>query len=444
MNDGIGFNQVIKYDVSMELMTPMHVGSSFEDTNEVLVHPVDGFPFVQASSISGAMRDYYSRQHGEKTAEELFGGIEGNGSRLVITDGYFKGKDIRFEMRPRISIDPASGTVAQQAVEGTGVISGHKFDMECIAKGMKFGFQVYVRSTDSTDADKMMDIFSAMHSGAIILGGQKSNGFGRVKVTELLEKTFDLRKKSDREAWIEEERLTKRDYTDRTNDLAEFAPCQYRILLRGSTESGILVKGYQKEGFGQEGADAVSMRDANGDYFIPGSSIKGALRNQIERIITYRGDSKEINRKIVAGIFGEAETGGRTGNIRVYDSMIEVPSRGELPVSQRIHIDKFTGGVTNGGLFSEQRAYGTFSICIDIMDKNNPTESCGYLIMAMRDLALNLYNLGGEYSIGNGMIQAETMTVASRSKEAVIDFGNGTVKDDEGIIDECVRATKEA
>ena len=184
------------------------------------------------------------------------------------------------------------------------------------------------------------------------------------------------------------------------------------------------------------------MQDASGNYIIPGSSIKGSVRSQIDRILSFKGLTEEVKASVLTDIFGDAKVNGRTGNIRVHDTTIEVPKSGELPITNRIHIDKLTGGVMNSALFNEQKAYGNVEVCVEVLKKSNAERSCGYFLLALRDLAANLYNLGGGYSIGDGMIKTESIEIESEEGVAVIDMLNGVIKDDKHIIDKCIKATE--
>lgn len=81
-------------------------------------------------------------------------------------------------------------------------------------------------------------------------------------------------------------------------------------------------------------------------------------------------------------------------------------------ISHRIHIDKFTGGVIHGGLFSEKNVAGSMSIRIAI--KNNKSADiadkvCGLLIMALRDLAIGAMSVGGGYSVGKGILSVKRL-----------------------------------
>ena len=51
------YDTVVKYVVTAECTQPLRIGSVSGDTEEVLVHPTDDRPFIQASGISGIFRN---------------------------------------------------------------------------------------------------------------------------------------------------------------------------------------------------------------------------------------------------------------------------------------------------------------------------------------------------------------------------------------------------
>ena len=56
---GLYYDLIDKYKVTAELVQPLHVGSADIDRQRILVHPINGNPFVQAAGIAGVFRDAY-------------------------------------------------------------------------------------------------------------------------------------------------------------------------------------------------------------------------------------------------------------------------------------------------------------------------------------------------------------------------------------------------
>lgn len=116
--------------------------------------------------------------------------------------------------------------------------------------------------------------------------------------------------------------------------------------------------------------------------------------------------SKRLNNdSVIENAFGNKE---KTGNLLFYDTIVgDREENDKMPLSHRIHIDKFTGGVMQGGLFSEKNVAGELTIHIAIRDKNDPSQTCGLLLMALRDLAIGVMNIGGGYNVGKGIIDVD-------------------------------------
>ena len=437
------YDTIVKYQVTAICREPLHIGSAVGDRSEVLVHPVDDMPFVQASSISGVFRNYYTKAYGEKAANELFGSAETEenglsaGSKIRFSDGRFlKGEQgIKLELRPRVKIDAESGTAAE----------GSKFNVEYIGAGAKIQFSVYLYGAGYEQ--NIEDVFAAMDCQVIQLGGQKSNGCGYLQMEKLLYRSFDMKNENDRALWFREEELEEKDYEDRKPYLNEKAKYQnaYDIIVTGQTEGELLVKSAVVTDYGEKSPDSMNMRNAKKEYIIPGSSFKGTIRNQMEMIAEYIGVSD-----IIGDTFGIPEQKGQkgaTGNIRFFDTVIgDVEENDKMPISHRIHIDKFTGGVMQQGLFSEKNVAGKLSFRISIQNKNHPERTCGLLLMALRDLAIGTVNVGSGYNVGKGIIQVEQIHLEKGGVEnAAADIffqSEQGIQDSKNIIGECMQAIR--
>ena len=116
-------------------------------------------------------------------------------------------------------------------------------------------------------------------------------------------------------------------------------------------------------------------------------------------------------------------------------------------MEHRIHIDKFTGGVFNQGLFSEKNIAGNVQFKITIDDCNQPDKTCGLLLLALRDLSIGSMNVGSGYSIGKGIIDVNKIIVWNHNsgEKAVVDFKKNSIEN-ESMISKCMLAiqTKEA
>lgn len=442
---GMKYQKIIKYLVTAVCTQPLHIGSAFGDKEEVLVHPVDGMPFIQAASLSGVMRQYYARIHGEKASERLFGvsRLEGDknaldgASKVRFGDGRFCSENVMMELRPRVKIEPEPGTC----------VAGHKFNMEYVGAGEVFQFTVYLY--DETLQADLEEILSAVHRGEVQFGGQKSNGCGFIQLTRLKRKTFDMKLQEDREKWTYEEELEDNEYEDIFSDIdskakvSGTAAVAYEVTVTGSTEGELLVKSIAVQEFGEKAPDSMNIQNAAKEYIVPGSSLKGAVRSQMERIASYVGNAGVIEDTF--GSTGDSADEGKAGNIVFYDTIVGNKEENDRArIKNRIHIDKFTGGVMHGGLFNEKNVSGNVMFRIVIKNRNNPDSTCGLLLMALRDMAAGAMSVGGGYSVGKGIINVEKIAIRDNSKkrEAEIMFEKGAITGAHEIIADCIKAVQ--
>lgn len=433
---GLNYNRICKYIVTSICNGPLHIGNAVGGIEEVLVHPVNGLPFIQASSIAGIFRKCCDRMNPELT-KNLFGtaivdSIETQ-SRVRFSDGKFS-NNIIMELRPHVRINRKRGSVDAASD------SGQKFNMEYIGAGAEFVFIIYLYYVEESERflkTAMEEILAVFQNEGLQFGAKKSSGAGQVFLSELRYKEFDLRDQKGRNEWINEDNLDICEY-NRMKKLEKITSgCKaYTVTVKGRTEGGILVKGLSG-GFGKNAPNSENIRNAQREYIVPGSSLRGAIRSQMEKIASY------LKREaLIMSAFGTAnndDEAGNIGNLIFYDTILErTEFNREMPLSYRIHIDKFTGGVFQKGLFREKNAAGSMNLKIDIQNRNHPKATLALLILALRDLAIHTMSLGSGYSTGKGMIDVKEIEIlrAADQKRAVISFEAAPkITDTKGILE---------
>lgn len=443
---GLNYYKIHKYIVTAVCDGPLHMGSSMGGPEEVLIHPVNGFPFIQASSIAGVFRGGCNDINPQLT-EKLFGSAimdtTESQSRVRFTDGTFTSQVV-MELRPQVRIDRKTGSAA--SING----SGQKFNTEYIGAGAVFTFTVYLYSEKNRSnlQTAMDEILALLKNGGLQFGAKKSSGAGCVHLTGLLYKEFDLTTLRGRNDWMAEEDLPDNAYDtaymDRLPAVADKRRA-YTVRVKGTTEGNILVKGIAVNEFGKDAPDYVNIQNANKDYIIPGTSLRGSFYSQMEKIAAYLGKDALI--PLAFGTQHNGDAIGNTGNLVFSDTVVgDRETNDNMPFSHRIHIDKFTGGVFQKGLFSEKNVAGDMILKIDVQNRNRPDETLALLVLALRDLAIHTMSLGSGYSIGKGMITVEKIEIfrIADEKKAVIVFGETLeTKDPEEILTSAFNALKE-
>lgn len=484
----INYDYIHKFWIQAELTQPMHVGNGVGSSEEVLIHPVTREPFVQATGIAGPFRAFYATG---KTAIELGDvfGISGEElpkvpekkkasnkvyansqiydtlgesqkkedvklvraddveSRICFTDGIFI-TEPKMELRPHVKIDPVSGTVAS---EGSG---GQKFNTEYIGAGSVIEFFVYLYGMGSeaqADETMVVDMLTAINTKDLQFGGMKSTGCGFMKIANAAVCRFDMKNSDDIEKWQREDWLDISEYDPLTiGGSDKDVSAAYTITVTGKTEGAMLIRSIAVSEVGEDAPDSINIQNAAKDYIVPGSSLKGAIKNRIEIILAYLKQKGVVSdtEKLVIDAFGGKEAGrskeerytGRSGNLRFSDTKVgEKEDNDMAPLQHRIHIDKFTGGVMHGGKFSEKNIAGDFTMEIRILDKNDPKVTCALLTLALRDLMIGAFNLGSGYNVGKGFVDIDKVEIVDKDKKSATLTKSG-VTDADNIISKCLEA----
>lgn len=377
------FTCAVRYDVQAACLSPLRTGSTEGDNNLILTDS-NHRPMLQAASIAGVLRAYVASQD-EAEAARIFGGDEA--SLLTVSDGLFQAdeKDISFR-RPRLKIDRATGAGEY----------GKLFSLKSVLPGSSFDFTLLLQTKGRDELAELAveDSLAALNSGELTLGGQRSNGFGLVSLT-VKKRVYDLKTEQGRTDWLEDALPT------------ELLPLESRrnrhivMTLEGYSEHFLVKEGTPRL---EEGKMIVKAMQRNDSFDLPGSSLKGCLRSRAEWIARFKGCEEVVSRLFGRGDDKDREDNGIPGQLRVRDCVLE-KTEAQCRNITRTRLDRFTGGVLQKALFSEQVVSGTVRIQVELFTRD--AACCGLLFYALRDLAMGLYSFGSEGSIGRGRLLPE-------------------------------------
>lgn len=375
----------VRYQVRATCQTPLRTAGADADTESVL-RGHDGRAMIQGSSLAGAMREWVTANEGKIMAKALFGSQDAAGS-LILSDAVFSAA-AKSAVRPRLCIDGETGAAKD----------GGKFDVMHIETGSTCDFTVtWLGSEENTKETEYVErVLAAMNAGQIRLGAQKTNGFGHVALA-VRKRTFDLRKAEDRDAWLAD----KDDAAPLTLGSAH-AGKDVIFTLTGMADN-LLVKAEAIETNGGKESWIPNLTEA-GSPVIPGSSVKGAVRARATMI----ADCLGLDEAVLKNVFGctpsrekEEKTAGK-----VCFEDVTLAKANKRKIS-RIRINKFTGGVMRGGLFTEEPISSKVTLAASV--PNDCPQGCMLVFYALRDLGMGLYNLGSGWAIGRGFIQGDTL-----------------------------------
>lgn len=457
------YSKVNKYIIKAVCKSPMHIGSAQGEKEEVLIDINTGMPFIQATSIAGSFSDFYKNKVGKNN---WFGGNGENGidarSKIVFSDAVFDPKKTKLELRTRVNIDDKTGTGGSSELKGSGVKSGHVLNTEYISCGSEFEFLIYqFLKKDEDDKKVVEDCLKALNSGNVLLGGQLSNGCGCVSLYKVDFFSFDLEKNEHRKLWSNEENDKNIKYTDILEEInkIEMDNSGYNIEFVGEIEKLIVKANFLdadllEKTLGREIKsklpDTMSISNANKDFIIPGSSLKGAFKSRINSILNYM-DIKKLSENAFED----------RSKIFFYDSIIDKP---KINLVTRTAINKFTGGVKDKALFSEAEISGetVFNIFIDTKVKKenlskedkkerkakevwNEEEARKFIVLllfAVRDFSKGIFTLGSGYSVGRGFSNIKKVRVFKDKENLITIDEKGNMKDEKGFFKECLNEIK--
>ena len=406
------FREAVRYAVRATCLSPIRTGGTGL-TAEQILRDAAGKPYFHGASLAGALRERCRLAFGTDAAESLFGSRKASG-HLVISDGSFP-ENSATELRPRLRINGKTGTADPHG----------KFDVAHLPVGTELTFTITWMGfpEDAHQLTQVEQLLAALHHGQIRLGAQKTNGFGRVQL-EVRRQIYHLSDAHDRQCWLEE--------LDEALPMTLPAVEQSRQLtfvVEGHADS-ILVKSGNIERRNDRNV-TVPIRE-QGVAIVPGSSVKGALRNRVALIGQMLGKPEVADN--LFGRMNNGEDNGVAGRVIVDDVRLSDAKAREI---SRIRINRFTGGVIRNGLFTEEPLQGSVTLRLSLPETLE--SDGGYLLYALRDLGLGLWNLGSGASVGRGYIHVHTIAVThSDGRTGVLrfdDLGRCTMEDRDGILE---------
>ena len=409
----------------LHLESPLIIGSGKDDYADIEVFKDDDDkPYIPATSVIGVLRHYFYDNFPNDLTQEAkqFWGF----SEKVKSDGEFKQKSIQsalighdlyapqaaIRIRDGVKIDPKNQIAKENG----------KYDYEIIEKGAVFDlfWEVTLRKHYSAETFRriLATIIEPLRSGTISLGAKTGNGFGKCKLKTIQVSKFDFTKKNDILKWMKQDFSNGKTGIDSTPFSKENN--SFSIEAKFAIKNSIIVRSY---------SEAVNMPDAtsitsNGEFVLPGTSIKGAVRDRATKILKTFCDDGEAKKRIDC-LFGIVGEDGDDKKIKSRVLIEENKIKNVIPEMQnRIKIDRFTGGTIKTALFNTMPLWpdekNSESITIVIRINKYKQWEAGLMLQVLKDLWCEDLLLGGEKNIGRGVLQGIFASVKWKDQEVVI------------------------
>ncbi len=445
---------------TLELLAPLHIGSGLIDpeTDAPVVRDAFGDYRIPGSSIAGALR---AASHPEHTASWGCAGAENRASAIELSDGFLvdfsgvttlskrlAGEPVLFptfsEIQDHVRIDHESGAA----------LEGGKFDAEIVPQGTRFRCEIAcIERASGANRESFDTAIAALASGVISFGGDVASGLGVVRILDgsLTVAEFDLSTapgltaarnrpssidkpaKDDAKPWTAPGSATRASHSSRECVSGS-------ATLRFRADGPILVGGSQKpsnksDADRNRGADLVFGESRVADYsrraliakpWIPGSSLRGAIRHRAWHIfeaLSARDPEARI-RALFGGVDGNDAQASR---VRIGGQFLE---QHERTIVQHVAIDRLTGGSLRGALYSEAPIWrDDLEIAVRIDLDRVALEDAAVLMHALIDMGTGSLPIGGGTRRGNGRLTFAPATNDGGFKGKAIVFSldwNGT------------------
>ncbi|WP_283135334.1 RAMP superfamily CRISPR-associated protein [Rhizohabitans arisaemae] len=391
--------------VDLELTSPGGVAAPETAATEHPQLPIArdpyGRPHIPATSIAGSLR-----AHAGQAAVELFGTV---GEKTLASPVRLIGTAVQDQVvsRARTAVDRHRAAPARNSLRRS----------QHLAPGTRI--TVYLRLDEDRLLPELLDLLARWRPG---IGGGRSVGFGRARVTGVRGRTVDLGTPDGLRAWLGEGGPGM--YGDTATEpiaLPETAP-ETPEVLRSHWEivDGLHIGGGTRD---EDTKRALLVR-SGGLPMVPGSTWKGILRSRCEFILGSL-DQRVCRSSLVRGAQGEEEAicgsclicdafgwaGGNGSGARsrliFTDSPIEAAT---VVTRQHVALDRFTGGAAGGLLYAEEVVEsGRLTLEIHLDGEVSPVIR-GLINLALADIHSGLTGIGGATTRGLGTLRRTDLT----------------------------------
>jgi CRISPR/Cas system CMR subunit Cmr4 (Cas7 group RAMP superfamily) len=434
--------------VTLEALSAHGIHSGQGDTTHdvLLVRDANGLPALPGSSLAGVLRHAYREQYGAASAGRLFGHVGEQAQPSWLSVGWGLVHDARNQpvegLQPDLDDDPllsllqVSKPLVRQRVrlEHTGAASDTgKFDVTLIPAGVRYTTWLgYWCDGSEESLAHWQHLLALLNRQYLLLGHGTRSGNGHFHVIQVAHARWDLRTAEGRQAYAQRPR-SRRERQGLEDLPLSPADTGLQVTLRLKAEAGWRIGGGERslnphekppmllpqhELCVQWRNDQVVLKQHGQDHpeyhLLPGSAIKGAMRHRVAyhyRCLTgdfagQGGHPAPEYCPAVTQLFGQADDdNAQAGLLLFHDLRVD---RAEYAVLMHNRIDRFTGGVIKGALFSEEVLWQTpLTLRIDLLHPERLAEldanTRKALQLTLEDLANGWLPLGAGGSRGLGV-----------------------------------------
>lgn len=441
----------------------IHSGQGDVTHDVLLVRDANGLPALPGSSLAGVLRSAYRQYIGPEHTDLLFGHrnrSDQDGQASFLTVGWGLVHDS--QNRPIEGLSPDAATdpllafllndkpLVRQRVRlahtGTAEATG-KFDVTLIPAGVRYTTLIsYWCDGSEPSLHRWQNLLAVLGSPILRIGHGTRSGNGHFEVVDLLHNRWDLRTQAGRRGFADRPRSRADrqglDPIEQTTPLKSDSPATDLLPLGLQARLDLAAEAGWRVGGGERSISGVRYdKDKEPDllpqheicvcwkgdhahfdetresrHLLPGSAVKGALRHRVAyhyRCLTgaFAGTEAVLPHPeacpAIQQLFGHAEgDDGMAGVLGFHDVLLKDAATAQLMHNR---IDRFTGGVIGGALFSEEVLWQTqLELRISILPGAERVDAITWRAFerTLDDLANGWLPLGANGSRGLGVFSS--------------------------------------
>lgn len=360
-------NKIGYYRISFRLASPLAVGSGENaNSDSDIILDSRGRPVIPASAFAGVIRHYLGVECNDKN--DFFGYID-NGSSAESRIKFYDAvslSDTRTDVRDSVQLEDKVSVKAK------------KFDMEVAETGAEFVTLFELHNASETENESILDALSAFDAGQLRIGSKTSRGYGQIKLTKVSYAEFVL--PDQKEDWLSfdpHDLASERFYKDA--ELKAYGSGFIKLRLELKQCGAVSVRSYTVKSTDISAADYIQLSTSDGCPVIPGTSWAGTFRSRFAEL---------GGKQLADSFFGYVDMDKNTQQkSKIYFSESRITSSTPKVIT-RNSVDRFSGAVKEGALYTEKTCYnGRCTLDIDIKkDAEDIRRSLGILSAVICDL----------------------------------------------------------
>lgn len=421
-------------------LSPLRIATGQNDgkIDTLVLKNKQGQAYIPGTSLAGVLRSELSDIYSEELMDKFFGSTAHNGcnqSMLNISDIILKESQIIG--RDGVAID-ALTCVGKD---------GAKYDYEAVERGCegRLKIEVTVREFNRLQNDDERyfahdgfdDIYfdicatiADLLNNGFNVGSLTTKGFGQIKSKKAADVyVFDFAEAKAADNWLEYLQSGSLKaasvYTAMKNKFAKAADDLY-LQVACQLHSSMLIKSDEMEEEDiKKKVSAVQMKSKD-DYVIPGTTIKGVLKNRGLNILLILSNNNELAaQRFLDRLMGFSNKNNSYKSRFSVNEVYISPEDMNAKIHGRNRIDRFTGSTIESALFFEKPVWQKHKempvVSLSLRIKKCSVEEAGLIMLLLKDLWAGNIFIGSGKSVGRGILLGRYCEIDYHNEHFVID-----------------------